>query len=188
MKPSTSGNGGGVYLMFGGFRGDGCACGDAWLLNTDADQVCDTAAFFFVNFVFVLRQLLGQDKPALTPTPPLTFRNIPPRSLVPLGGRGGAAAAFVGLSSGLRALLVMGGGVGSSGRMIGARVRGGCVRRKNAMLLLIVVSLFKFPRPDFDFTHPFSALPPPPLTPFCKSVLFLFPLCSYLPPHRNRPW
>ncbi len=84
--------------MFGGFRSDGTACADAWLLNTDADQ----------------------DKPALTPTPPLTFRSIPHRALVPLGGRGGAAAAVVGGGGGPSALVVMGGGVASSGRMIGA--------------------------------------------------------------------
>ena len=39
MKPSAGGGGGGVYLVFGGFRSDGSACADAWLLNTDADQV-----------------------------------------------------------------------------------------------------------------------------------------------------
>jgi hypothetical protein len=42
MKPSPGSGGGGVYLMFGGFRRDGTACADAWLLNTDADQVRKT--------------------------------------------------------------------------------------------------------------------------------------------------
>ena len=61
---------------------------------------------------------LTQDKPALTPTPVLTFRSIPARSLVSLGGRGGAAAATV-ECDGKKSLVVLGGGVSSSGKMIG---------------------------------------------------------------------
>jgi hypothetical protein len=96
------------------------ACADAWVLNTDADQVNQPAFLCWLAFIHRAFLRLFQDKPALVPTPPLTFRRIPHRSLVPLGGRGGAVAALVAASGhGPAAVVVMGGGVASSGRMIG---------------------------------------------------------------------
>jgi hypothetical protein len=90
------------------------------VLNTDADQVNHPAFLCWLPFIHRAFSRLFQDKPALVPTPPLTFRRIPHRSLVPLGGRGGAVAALVAASGhGPAAVVVMGGGVASSGRMIG---------------------------------------------------------------------
>ncbi len=86
LKPSSAGSGGGIYLLFGGFRGDGtgantmsslpdlprwlplrcacvrvpyrrslqtrAACADAWVLNTDADQVSRPAFMCWLPLIF----------------------------------------------------------------------------------------------------------------------------------------
>jgi hypothetical protein len=60
---------------------------------------------------------------------------------VPLAGRGGAAAALVARDNGPKALVVMGGGVASSGRMIGEN----CCMTEHVVGVMLLV--------DFDFLH-----------------------------------